>query len=414
MAKFSMQAPQINTEDLEDKEAIRRVQSYLYKLNEQLRYMMMNLDGENIQEGSIGETQLSRPVRQNIQNIEIKLGDQEQKSKTLADNFGNYYTKIETAQQIMTMMDDALGNYYTKIETASQISTMIGDALGDYSTTQQTAQAISQYVANNAYTQVSGITITSPGIEITGSQYVKIGTNGKLIITSGNFTISSIGGVSCTRGLFGNKFYINPNKIESTYIHIYDFDQLGDPPSQIALMADGQAEWAFSACSDGEIEMNGDVDVNGYRLSNGWIKDASVSGNTLTLTKYDGTTVNFNKAGAIDSMTLEAVTGHDDQFKAVAYDDANPPNELDSIQGEIYLDDTPANYSRSTYACVSPIGGGRIAYVPLSNYWDAAQSEFFTIEQTTLIPQHVRIRYTDGRVTVFYDDGSFEVYYKTT
>lgn len=270
MAKFSMQAPQINTEELNDKEAIRRVQSYLYKLNEQLRYMMMNLDGENIQEGSIGETQLSRPVRQNISNIEIKLGTQEQKSKTLADNFGNYYTKIETAAQITTMMDDALGNYYTKSETAAEISTMMGDALGnyytktetaaeintlmtnalgDYSTSRETADAIALYVGNNAYGKVSGIGINANGISMTGSQYIQMA---------------------------------------SGYISIGEGFTAGAGRTQILALD------VFSSRENGYIDVTGLLeDLDWY----GWIRNASVSGDTLTLTKSNGRTVTFTPSG---------------------------------------------------------------------------------------------------------------------
>lgn len=319
MAKFSMQAPQINTEELNDKEAIRRVQSYLYQLNEQLRYMMMNLDGENIQEGSIGETQLSRPVKQNISNIEIKLGAQEQKSKTLADNFGNYYTKIETAAQITTMMDDALGNYYTKTETAAEISTMMGDALGnyytksetateintrmgnalgnyytksetateintlmsnalgnyytksetateintlmgnalgDYYTKTETANYVGTYVGNAAYGKVSGISITQQGIDMTGSEHINLGSGGLITIGTG-----FVAGLSRTQ------------------IRALD---------------------VYSTRMSGYVDMTSILeDLDWY----GWIRNASVSGNTLTLTKSNGGTVSFSPSGG-SSYTL--------------------------------------------------------------------------------------------------------------
>ena len=258
MAKFSMQAPQINTEDLEDKEAIRRVQSYLYQLNEQLRYMMMNLDSENIQEGSIGETQLSRPVRQNIQNIEVKLGDQEQKSKTLADNFGNYYTKIETAAQITTMMDDALGNYYTKTETASKITTMMANELLDYSTTQQTANEIALYVGNHAYAIQTGIDITKFGVDITGSMYVKIRSGGSFILDSDNLDINSTEGIISATYLGSEYFNISYGNTYIKGLFLYDYSnrQYMYVQSDIIRLADV-----------------------------GWVRDVIVSGNELRV-KY--------------------------------------------------------------------------------------------------------------------------------
>ena len=48
----------------------------------------------------------------------------------------------------------------------------------DYSTTQQTSNMISLYVGNNAYTKVSGITITTDGVNITGSKYIQLSSAG--------------------------------------------------------------------------------------------------------------------------------------------------------------------------------------------------------------------------------------------
>ena len=62
-------------------------------------------------------------------------------------------------------------------------------------TSYQTADAIVQtaeaYTDNNAYKLVSGITITAAGIDISGSQYVKIASGGVLQVTSGNFGVNS-------------------------------------------------------------------------------------------------------------------------------------------------------------------------------------------------------------------------------
>lgn len=90
----------------------------------------------------------------------------------------DYSTTQQTSAMISTQIGNALGDYYTKTETAQQISTSIGNALGDYSTTQQTAQQISAYVSNNAYEKVSGITINSDGVTVTGSKYIKLATSG--------------------------------------------------------------------------------------------------------------------------------------------------------------------------------------------------------------------------------------------
>lgn len=76
----------------------------------------------------------------------------------------------------------------------SAAATYTDGKLTDYSTTTQTATQIANYVGNNAYGKVSGITIASSGIDISGSQYVKIASGGYFRVTSGNFGIKSDAG----------------------------------------------------------------------------------------------------------------------------------------------------------------------------------------------------------------------------
>ena len=71
--------------------------------------------------------------------------------------------------------------------------------LSNYSTVSQTSNAISAYVTSNvpgmisnaAYTRISGITITSSGIDISGSQYVNIASGGTFKVTTGDFKIDT-------------------------------------------------------------------------------------------------------------------------------------------------------------------------------------------------------------------------------
>ena len=95
-------------------------------------------------------------------------------STTISTSLGSYYTKNETASLISTTISSALGDYYTKTETASLISSTISTSLGNYSTTTQTSSMISAYVSSKAYEQVSGISINSYGVAITGSKYIKL------------------------------------------------------------------------------------------------------------------------------------------------------------------------------------------------------------------------------------------------
>lgn len=49
---------------------VRQVMEYLRQLEDQVRYALQNLDGENIQAGAIGEEQLSGGVRKRIKTAE--------------------------------------------------------------------------------------------------------------------------------------------------------------------------------------------------------------------------------------------------------------------------------------------------------------------------------------------------------
>lgn len=71
------------------------------------------------------------------------------------------------------------GKIHELIVDIEQVYSNIMDTLtGDYSTTQQTVDMISMYVGNNAYEKVSGISITTDGVAITGNKYITLGTDG--------------------------------------------------------------------------------------------------------------------------------------------------------------------------------------------------------------------------------------------
>ena len=107
------------------------------------------------------------------------------------------YTQTETASKITTEMKSytyskgdvyTKNDVYTKVETASQITTSITNSLGDYYTKTETASEISAYVGNNAYGKVSGITINSNGVTITGDKYISLTSSGYIEIGNFKFT----------------------------------------------------------------------------------------------------------------------------------------------------------------------------------------------------------------------------------
>ena len=278
-----------------DPQDVKGVMNYVYQLEEQIRYVLQNLGSDNLTPGSVDLAQLGPNVTKQFTTIINGQTDLEtytrKKVSSIQDEFGNYSTTMQTESFVGTYVSNALGDYSTSQETAEKISTFVTNALGDYSTTQQTSGMISNYVANNAYTQVSGITITPPGIELTGSQYVKIGTNGKLIITAGNFTISEQGTVNFKTGLIGG-FDISEGYLGDPTGHVYMHK---DVISGNHILNGGVFVFTNGSPSGKVFEANtaGQVYIGDNLISNGWIQNAYYYGNTLILTKHNGSTVQY-------------------------------------------------------------------------------------------------------------------------
>lgn len=66
MARFSLAMPDMDLGRISEAQAIESVKGYLFKLDEQLRYVTSNLDQDNIKDGAIGPNQLSGDVSESI------------------------------------------------------------------------------------------------------------------------------------------------------------------------------------------------------------------------------------------------------------------------------------------------------------------------------------------------------------
>lgn len=94
----------------------------------------------------------------------------------------------DLGKDLKKIVEDVTGLSYTQYNIdVDRIETEVGQkvdqsTLANYSTTSQTATQISQYVTNNAYKLVSGITITANGVDLTGSKYIKLASGGNIKI----------------------------------------------------------------------------------------------------------------------------------------------------------------------------------------------------------------------------------------
>jgi len=189
MAKFSFQVPKISEGDLTDREAVKKVQSYLWQMNEQLRYMMMNLDTENLAEGAITEGLLADDVKNLLKNLRVRSENAEAQIKITADGLGARLTNTEqnvtalqvTAQGLRADITTAEGNITTLQATAQSLTTQISNAQSAITNFQQTAQAIG---------------LSATGIDLdaaTGAPEIK-GSN--FIITKDGISINSTGALT--------------------------------------------------------------------------------------------------------------------------------------------------------------------------------------------------------------------------
>lgn len=149
-------------------------------------------------------------------------------------------------------------------------------------TSYQTADAIVQtaeaYTDNNAYKLVSGITITAAGIDISGSQYVKIASGGVFQVTSGNFGVDS-----------GSSGYVIWSGAATASDASFRVKKNGEcTVTKLMMLNENNVETEFNLRAGGL-----------WKLNYSTIKAHTASSITLT----DGTTINFTKAADLSIGT---------------------------------------------------------------------------------------------------------------
>ena len=149
-------------------------------------------------------------------------------------------------------------------------------------TSYQTADAIVQtaeaYTDNNAYKLVSGITITAAGIDISGSQYVKIASGGVFQVTSGNFGVDS-----------GSSGYVIWSGAAAAADASFRVKKNGEcTVTKLMMLNENNVETEFNLRAGGL-----------WKLNYSTIKAHTASSITLT----DGTTINFTKAADLSIGT---------------------------------------------------------------------------------------------------------------
>lgn len=139
MADLTLELPDYRTSDLSG--TVRRLYDHAGALTEQLRYVLMHLDEDNIP--ALG-------------------GLQEQ----LADAEGNVSTLQQTAAALLSRIENAEGDLSSVIQTAEALGTRVESAEGGLSTLTQTADALTTRV-ENAEGSISTVQQTANGLSST-------------------------------------------------------------------------------------------------------------------------------------------------------------------------------------------------------------------------------------------------------
>ena len=145
---------------------VKQVTNYLYQLEEQIRYVLANIGSENLSAGAVDVSNLAPALKQNMQNIEIRMEKEERKSRQLASEDGKLHTLIvETEAGIMREMEDVESGLRTTItETASGLRADIQTNAGDITSLQATAQGLGARITN-AEGDITTLTATASGLQ---------------------------------------------------------------------------------------------------------------------------------------------------------------------------------------------------------------------------------------------------------
>jgi phage minor structural protein len=178
-------------------------------------------------------------------------------------------------------------SYQTADSIVSAAETYTNNQLNNYSTTTQTASMISAAVGD-CYGKVSGIGITSAGVDISGSQYVAIASGGWFKVTTGDFGIdTSQSGICMWAG--ASSAVTSPFRLKK--------DGTVYLTKLIAVAEDG---------TESEVNLR---TAGLWKLNYHTVKSVASSGGYCTgMTLSNGTTVNFKSAATVYTVAARVAS----------------------------------------------------------------------------------------------------------
>lgn len=152
MGKLNLPVPQMDAETLTDGQAIRKIQSYLFQLNEQLRYELTHIDEENMTQGGavMGLTRedLEKAINEQLKYQSIDLTENE----TIVA-LRNIVNQMQAALDLAGDRDGAMSSRITQLTNAfaGHVHSMSIGADGTISMGPPTKNAINPNISDTAF-----------------------------------------------------------------------------------------------------------------------------------------------------------------------------------------------------------------------------------------------------------------------
>ena len=234
---------------------------------------------------------------------------------------------------------------------------------------------------------------------------IHLNTGGTFTVDSQNFGVDGSGKMTAKAGLVGG-WNIAPGNLSSGSGTKHVRLSVEDATYAIWAGAEAGASAPFRVTRDGKVYLtklyvtdeNGNAQANPVNLSGSWwrtnraVRELTVDGNTLTITLYDGTTVNFKKADVValdqswangrqtittttDGITLsgETTTSVNGTPANLTWSNNVATFNVTSDKGTIYPGmkvDAGGIYKNGWNECINNCSG---AYV-LTNYYEAGET----------------------------------------
>ena len=207
MAKVNLQLPRIDMETLSDSQAIQRIMSYLYQLNERLRYELTHIDEDNMT-GNAGAAGISNAairsvVQKELENqviditnnvtileiirrldsIDLSIGNVKRTQKSDEDSIAQIQQALNTKAS-QAAVDGLSSTVSTLSGTVSSLSSTVstqGNTIGNIQRTQQSDEAAISQLQTDLNTKAAQATVNALSSSLTS-------LSGNVTTLSGNLT----------------------------------------------------------------------------------------------------------------------------------------------------------------------------------------------------------------------------------